>query len=278
MNGKYKFENYNNPNFPVYSSMQAGCGVLVIPHFHNAAEVIKILSGKVEIIIDTFQTQCCAGDIIFIPPYSLHSARSIDGEAGIRGLTFELPFLNSIVPDIPLEQLLSRERINAFILPDSRLDSCFTDTITAYPASSVTSKLELLSLLYQLTALLLQIYSPNAPTDQTLEYNRIKPVIDYIKCHYQSKIYISDLSRILNVCDDHFIRLFKAVTNKSPLQYIIHVRLEEAMKLLINTELSISEISDRVGFSNANYMSCTFKSILNMTPSEYRRLGILASV
>ena len=141
-----------------------------------------------------------------------------------------------------------------------------------YGENSDTYELDILSELYKLTALLIHEYNRGGAVTHTAEYSRIKPVIDYINENYNKKIYVSDLSKILHVCDDHTIRLFKSVTNKTPLRYITDVRIEEAMKLLINSSLPVSEISDRVGFSNANYMSQIFKLTLNMTPREYRKM------
>ena len=100
---------------------------------------------------------------------------------------------------------------------------------------------------------------------------RLTPVFDYIKNNYNSPIRISDMSSLLNICDDHFIKLFKSATNKTPIKYINDLRIEAALKLLVDSNLSITQIADRVGFSNINYMIKVFKDTLNTTPKAYKR-------
>ncbi len=277
METKYKLESFENPNFPVYSSAQTRDGVLVIPHFHKAAELNIIMSGKVEVIIDTVQIECTKGDMIFIPPYSFHSVRSINGEASIKGVVFELDLININLSGIKLDEILNKEIINDFVIDKkcsfyAQLSEAFLDAVKMYHLDEYSAKIELLSQLYAITALLIKRYGYLADSDKTAMYKRIKPVIEYINKNYDKKIYISDLSKILNVCDDHLIRIFKSVLNQSPKQYITDKRVEEAMKLIINTELPMYEIAEKVGFANANYMASVFRSTIYMTPMKYREL------
>ena len=55
------------------------------------------------------------------------------------------------------------------------------------------------------------------------------------------------------------------------MKYVILRRLGEAQNLLINTDMTITQIAAQVGYNNSNYFQNVFKSALNMTPGEYRR-------
>lgn len=275
MNSKYKFEAYENPKFPVYSSVQTGSGVLVKPHFHKAAEIIRVDKRCVEVIIDTLQLTCDEGDILFIPPYSIHSATSRDNDSCIEGLVFELSMLTDVITDIDVAAILNKEYITNFVLDRndsevSLLNEGFSRIRSLYPKDSITNQLDIASALYSITSSLIKLYCGGEQMTRSADYVRILPVIDYINENYYRKIYIRDLSKLLHVCDDHMIRLFKAVMNKSPMKYILDKRTEEAMKLLINTDIPICGISDKVGFSTPTYMSNVFKSNIGMTPHEYR--------
>lgn len=63
----------------------------------------------------------------------------------------------------------------------------------------------------------------------------------------------------------------KALTNMGVNDYINQIRIEKASLLLLNTELTIAEISDTVGFEYQKYFSTLFKQIKGMTPSQYRQ-------
>ena len=77
MKESYKFEKFREQSFPVYSSVQQGCGTLVIPHFHEAAELMAVISGTVVCSIHTMRFVCNPGDTVFIPPYSVDEARML---------------------------------------------------------------------------------------------------------------------------------------------------------------------------------------------------------
>lgn len=66
-------------------------------------------------------------------------------------------------------------------------------------------------------------------------------------------------------------RKLKALTGKTPSQFIRSIRLERGMKLLQTTEMTISEIAYEVGFSDPNYFSRTFQMMYKITPSEFRK-------
>ncbi|WP_177179681.1 hybrid sensor histidine kinase/response regulator transcription factor [Cyclobacterium xiamenense] len=66
-------------------------------------------------------------------------------------------------------------------------------------------------------------------------------------------------------------RKLKALTGKTPSQFIRSIRLEKGMKLLQTTEMTISEIAYEVGFSDPNYFSRTFQLKYKITPSDFRK-------
>ena len=102
-------------------------------------------------------------------------------------------------------------------------------------------------------------------------YRKLRPVLKYIEEHFAEKIQISRLSETIHVCDDRLIRLFKEVTGETPIEYIMNLRIESAIKLLSAGELSIAEIAEQTGFGSDTYMTRVFKQKLNTTPGKYRR-------
>jgi AraC family transcriptional regulator of arabinose operon len=75
---------------------------------------------------------------------------------------------------------------------------------------------------------------------------------------------------VLNICPDHCIRLFREQVNKTPMRYLADLRLTEAMKRLVETDLSVGSIAAECGYSSAAHLTKTFKDRLGITPREYR--------
>jgi AraC-like DNA-binding protein len=81
---------------------------------------------------------------------------------------------------------------------------------------------------------------------------------------------VDDLCREIGVSRVQLYRKVKALIGYNVNDYILTVRLQKAKFLLADMQLTISEISFRVGFSSQAYFSTVFKSKFSLTPSEYR--------
>ena len=97
-----------------------------------------------------------------------------------------------------------------------------------------------------------------------------------------AKRYIDDNTGLFLTCEDvaaychynskYLGRLFKEETGKTMLEYIHSKKSKEAEHLLASSELSLSEISDALGFENEYYFNTFFKRINGISPGTYRRL------
>lgn len=70
---------------------------------------------------------------------------------------------------------------------------------------------------------------------------------------------------------DHLNRIFKAEINKTILDYIIECRINLAKKLLRETDLSVTQISETLGYSNYSYFARIFRESTGIKPNVYRR-------
>lgn len=82
------------------------------------------------------------------------------------------------------------------------------------------------------------------------------------------------LTRYAEFCSlslSRFSHLFKEATGLTPLQYLNRVRIEKAKELLLNTSLSVAEISECVGFSSQNYFGRLFRRQVGLSPTQFAR-------
>ena len=98
----------------------------------------------------------------------------------------------------------------------------------------------------------------------------LEKAIIYITKNYRSKITMKDLCKYCNVSPQHLIRLFHSYMNTTPIQYINRNKISHAKEMLRTTELSVSEISYELGFSDPGYFSRLFKKIEKRSPNEAR--------
>ncbi|MBF6625210.1 AraC family transcriptional regulator [Tuanshanicoccus lijuaniae] len=100
--------------------------------------------------------------------------------------------------------------------------------------------------------------------------HEIEKIQTYIRDNYSEKITLDSLSEVADINKYYLIRLFKQFTGLSPIDYLIHVRLKEAERLLVTTNMSVATISDFVGFHSPSHFSKTFKEYNHITPTKYR--------
>lgn len=92
----------------------------------------------------------------------------------------------------------------------------------------------------------------------------------YIEKNYMNKLTLDDIAKHLGVTSYYFCRMFKKETGINFASYLTEVRLNQAKKLLKETNLSNRQICERVGINSTNYFHQLFKNFTSLTPSEYR--------
>lgn len=94
----------------------------------------------------------------------------------------------------------------------------------------------------------------------------------YMEAHSEEKFSLQAMAGALFVNGSYLLRAFKAHTGMTPLHYHHLVRCEKARELLAQTDRSISEIGETVGFVSSSHFTHVFGRLTGCTPSEYRRL------
>jgi Adenosine deaminase len=92
----------------------------------------------------------------------------------------------------------------------------------------------------------------------------------YIEMHYHEPLTLTLLADVLHLSPYHLQRTFKRLAGATPAAYMQQIRIREAMKLLASTNLTITDIAEQVGFTNAAHFATRFQTITGLTPTQYR--------
>lgn len=99
---------------------------------------------------------------------------------------------------------------------------------------------------------------------------RLRRAIEYIHANYHQEIVLSEIADAAFLSEYHFAHLFKKITGLTPNNYLIAVRLEQAKKLLAETDESISNVSLAVGYTSQSHFTKVFRNFTGLTPAKYR--------
>lgn len=100
---------------------------------------------------------------------------------------------------------------------------------------------------------------------------RINKVINFLMENYSQEIKLDELADLVNLNQSSFCRYFKSKTHKTCSQFINEIRIAHACKLLINSNMTISEICYEIGYNNISHFNRQFKLISGFTAKTYAK-------
>lgn len=111
----------------------------------------------------------------------------------------------------------------------------------------------------------------NQSSEESVDETRIKLMLEYINRNSSNNISLQDIADSAKLSKSECCRCFNRMTKTTPFEYLIQVRVSTACNLIINTNRTIADIAGAVGFNSLSYFNKTFKSVMGMTPSEYKK-------
>ncbi len=120
----------------------------------------------------------------------------------------------------------------------------------------------------------LAAFVTRSPQPGPMAEDYVKYALNYIHTvHYHGAISVNDLSAYVGVNRSYLCRLFKEKLGVSPKQYIKTYRMNNAARLLAETNLSVGQIAQSSGYEDQLYFSTAFREFFGHSPSEHRRMA-----
>ena len=99
---------------------------------------------------------------------------------------------------------------------------------------------------------------------------QIAPAVDFMEAYYDQPLTLADVAKAAHLSVSRLSHLFREQTGMTIIDYLTHVRIGQARRLLLTTEKSCSKICFEVGYNNQSYFTRTFKDTVGMTPRQFR--------
>ena len=121
-----------------------------------------------------------------------------------------------------------------------------------------------------LKALLVQLLR-SSMENASQSADAVEKIIHHIHAHYSESMSNSLFSRLTGYHEYYLNRLFTRHTGSTIRQYILDVRISHARKILLNTDLPLSVIAEKVGFNSNTYFSTYFRQTIGLSPTQFRK-------
>jgi len=251
----------------------------IAPHSMPFYQLLYVDEGELEWWVDGRFYHLSKGDLIFVKPYETQS--SLQGKIP-TGRRYFMQI--DLYEEHNSEGLNSQERqlINdlfkgfiprvlhmgdSFRLPFLRI---LEAQRTADKFSSVAVKSGLFEIFHALNHSQ-KNYLQKAHIGHGDAFQLLQKSDDYIQAHLHELIHIGKLAKLFSLSEVHFRRKFLAASGLSPLKYVNFKKMQEARRLLTETEMSITKISCELAFSSSQHFSTNFSTAFSLTPREYRQ-------
>ena len=106
--------------------------------------------------------------------------------------------------------------------------------------------------------------------EESYNVHSIQRALDFIREHYLKDISLQDAADYVNMSRNYFSEQFKRHTGMNFIDYLIHLRIQHAKRLLRTTSLRVYEVGMRSGFNSSKHFLKLFKRKVRCTPAEYR--------
>ncbi|MDR7129840.1 AraC-like DNA-binding protein [Algoriphagus sp. 4150] len=256
-------------------------------HQHPQAQLTLILEGKGQLLVGDYVGRFEPGEVYLLGENIPHVFRSDvdyfreESELAVAGNTifFDFQALGSALEEVEEFHELAKisEKINGCFQLKGTIREKIADLISGFDDSSGITKLQqslaILSLL-DFTSEELQALN-RIPVNRTMterDGRRMDQVMRFILDNSTRQITLEEVAAQAFMSKEAFCRFFKLRTRRTFTQYVQQLRITEAKKLLLETDMGISEISYQVGFQTLSHFNKTFKSLTEMTPKDWRKL------
>ena len=99
----------------------------------------------------------------------------------------------------------------------------------------------------------------------------LKAMMNYVDKNYMNNITLNEIASAGGVSKSLCNKIFSKYTQMTPIEYIMHFRTRKVADLLQEGDMSMTQIAEKTGFSNASYMAETFKKFYKFSPREYKK-------
>jgi AraC-like DNA-binding protein len=220
-------------------------------HYHNFNEIIVILGGEMRVSIAGKDLNARTGDILFYKENSAHREQSDSGS--------------------PVESIYFAWKEDALQLPPLIHDTkgrirsmarwMYEESEPGSPQGKIIQE-----------KLLDAILSEHKRISENREPDKLEIKIrEFIRDNIKERLKLNDLADCAGMSKYHFLRKYKMLSGRTPMEEMRNIRIETAKELILTTDLPMKSVAAETGFNDEYQLCRSFRRYLNLTPGYFRR-------
>ena len=286
----YEEETYLNEGilYPFECHVQKGLGKvnLVNAHWHYYIELLYCISGKAQVFITGKNCSFDIGDMILINSREVHSVYSTSDDVieyivvkfdpNVLYSTSLTVFESKYVFPFTLNKSTHQKVFIKEELKETCIPQLLNEIVIEYTKKTYGFELAIRNNIGNVFLWILRNWYERgldlniSANIRDKSFKKLQRVFDYVDKNYMNDISAESVASTCNMSYSYFSRFFKATVGKAFSNYLNYVRITEAEKLLLSTNLNITEIAMAIGFTSSSYFIKQFKDYKNLSPKQYK--------
>ncbi len=276
--------NYDDPSFPSYiydGYVYSGCTWEKVPHFHKDIELLSVHSSCMGYSVNGNNIFLERGDTIFVNSDQLHYSYAVPPREGRYIIAVMHPRIlssNFAVESKAIMPVTSNKKVPYIHFHNGDRDAAdLQDLMFELYRKDMGNEFLITKTFFEIWEIILNRVNESGQflqdniVNQDLHNEVLKAMMNYVDKNYMKNITLNEVASAGGISKSLCNSIFNKYTQMTPIEYIMHYRTRKVADLLQSGNLSMSEIAEQTGFSNASYMSETFKKFYLLSPREYKK-------
>jgi AraC-like DNA-binding protein len=246
-------------------------------HYHPEYELTYILKGNGNRIVGNSYEQFDEGDLVLLGsnlPHTWSNKQRNHTYSEAIVIQFSKEFIS---PFVELHESILIKNMLESSVRGMRFEQdaiVIAKLIALTESSGVDRIIQLIALLDDLSKKQSTLIAPNTFHNVVSRKSemRINKVCVFIQNNFYQKISLKEVADLIHLTESNFCKFFKKATGKTYSNYLNELRINEACRMLVQTEKTISQISFDCGFETLSYFNRVFMGKKMMTPSSYKQI------
>ncbi|UKS24629.1 AraC family transcriptional regulator [Paenibacillus sp. HWE-109] len=247
-------------------------------HMHDLFEIYYLYEGERMYFIRDRSYLILPGDLVLINRRDVHATSDSDklGHARVV-INFSDTFLGSALKDAPflLDAITHRTPVLRLDLPTRRIvEDIFGKMVHEAKENQLGQDFALAHYLVELlllTARYIRVHPVTSPEHVSPLHRKISNIVRHINTQYAEPVRLEELAERFEISPAYLSRMFKEITGFSMVEYVSLVRVQEAQRLLTQTNMKVIVIAEQVGFGSLVQFGRVFRQMTKTTPLRYRQ-------
>ena len=238
-------------------------------HWHTSVEIFAVMEGRLDFFVNKDEYPLKAGEQIIINSNEIHSIHAVEKN-------------KTVVLQIPLKQFENYFTAQRYIrfrgqeeLVDKKLASLLRKLYHVYSERKIGYEFRTISIFYEIMYILVKDYRVTETREKDIRHSRrldaLSKITTYMREHYREELKLSDVAATFGYSDAYLSRMFQKYAGINYKDYLQAIRTEHGYRQLIETKMTISDISMENGFPNNKAFSKAFYKKYGIMPAEFRK-------